>query len=147
MIFIGCDHGGFEIKEKIRDFLEENGAQYRDLGTNGLDSVDYPEFAEKVAKAVVASEGNLGILVCGTGIGVCIAANKIKGTRAALCHNVHYAQMARRHNNANVLCLGGRELSKEEVIDIVKAFLNTDFEGGRHQKRVLQIAELEKQQK
>lgn len=144
MIFIGCDHGGFEIKEKICDYLEENSIKYSDLGTNGTTSVDYPEFAEKVAKSVVSAEDNLGVLVCGTGIGVSIVANKIKGIRAALCHNVHYAQMARKHNNANVLCLGGRELSENEALDVLKAFLNTDFEGGRHQKRIAQISEIEK---
>lgn len=144
MIAIGCDHGGFEIKEKIRIYLENNHIIFRDFGTNGTASVDYPEFAKKVSESVSSGESKFGILICGTGIGVSIAANKIKGIRAALCHNVHYAQMAKKHNDANILCLGGREITDKEAIDIVNAFLNTKFESGRHEKRISQISELEK---
>ncbi len=144
MIAIGCDHGGFEIKEKIRIYLENNHIIFKDFGTNGTASVDYPEFAKKVSESVSSGESKFGILICGTGIGVSIAANKIKGIRAALCHNVHYAQMAKKHNDANILCLGGREITDKEAIDIVNAFLNTKFESGRHEKRISQISELEK---
>lgn len=144
MIAIGCDHGGFEIKEKIRIYLENNHIIFKDFGTNGTASVDYPEFAKKVSASVSSGESKFGILICGTGIGVSIAANKIKGIRAALCHNVHYAQMAKKHNDANILCLGGREITDKEAIDIVNAFLNTKFESGRHEKRISQISELEK---
>lgn len=144
MIAVGSDHGGFEIKEFIRDYFEKNGIDYKDFGTNGTESVDYPEFAEKVSRAVASDECNKGIIVCGTGIGVSIVANKIRGIRAALCHNVHYAEMSRKHNDANVLCLGGREVTSKEAIEIVKAFLNTKFEGGRHQNRLSQITKLEK---
>lgn len=143
LIAIGCDHGGFEIKQEICLYFEENGIIYKNFGTNSLESVDYPKFAEIVSKSVTSGESEKGILICGTGIGISIAANKIKGVRAALCHNSHYAQMARKHNNANVLCLGGRELSPQEAIEIVKTFLNTEFEGGRHQNRILQISEME----
>ncbi len=143
MIAIGSDHAGFKIKESIKDFFQREGIDYKDFGTNSTESVDYPEFARKVSESVVEFESEKGILVCGTGIGVCIAANKIKGIRAALCHNVNYARMARKHNDANVLCLGGRENTEEESIEIVKAFLATDFEGGRHSNRLSQITKLE----
>ena len=144
MIDIGCDHGGFELKEEIKCYLDENKILYKDFGTNSSESVDYPEFAEKVSNEVVKNSGDIGILICGTGIGISIAANKIKGIRAALCHNTHYAEMARKHNNANVLCLGGRELETNEAVEIVKTFIDTKFEGGRHERRVREIAELEK---
>lgn len=143
MIAIGSDHAGFKIKESIKDFFQREGIDYKDFGTNSTESVDYPEFARKVSESVAEFESEKGILVCGTGIGVCIAANKIKGIRAALCHNVNYARMARKHNDANVLCLGGRENTEEESIEIVKAFLATDFEGGRHSNRLSQITKLE----
>ena len=143
MVVLGCDHGGYEIKEEIKKHFDENKIEYRDFGTNGPDSVDYPKFAKSVAESVASNKGQVGILICGTGIGISIAANKVKGIRAALCHNSHYAELARKHNNANILCLGGRELDKNEAIDIVNMFLKTEFEGGRHEKRLAQITYLE----
>lgn len=143
MIAIGCDHGGFEIKECIKKHLKEKGVDFKDFGTDSLKSVDYPLFAKAVAKDVAGHGSDIGILVCGTGIGVSIAANKFKGIRAALCHNTHYAKMARMHNDANILCLGGREINDKEAIDIVDAFLETNFEGGRHKKRLEEISKIE----
>lgn len=143
MISIGCDHGGFELKEGIKAYLNRIGTECKDFGTDSTASVDYPKFAEMVSESVLSGNGNKGILICGTGIGISIAANKIKGIRAALCHNNHYAEMARKHNDANILCLGGREINFDEAIEIVKKFIDTDFEGGRHQKRIDQISQLE----
>ena len=143
MIAIGCDHGGFQIKEDIISYLKEQGIGYKDFGTNGEAPVDYPDFAEKVSKSIISGESEKGILICGTGIGISIAANKFKGIRAALCHNVHYAEMARKHNDANILCLGGRETTKDEAVNIVKTFIKTEFEAGRHVDRLKKITKLE----
>ena len=143
MIAIGCDHGGLNIKKAIIDYLSESKIQYEDFGTNGDMSVDYPEFAEKVAEAVSEGDCSVGILCCGTGIGMSIAANKIKGIRAALCNDEFCAEMAKRHNNANIICIGGRIVSPEKAVSIFKKFIDTNFEGGRHEKRVKKIMELE----
>ena len=142
-IAIGCDHRGFALKELIVSFLQGNGYSYQDFGCYGTDPVDYPDIAQKVGEAVASGNFDRGILICSTGIGMCIAANKIKGVRAALCHNVFAAQRARRHNDANVLCLAGDEVDTNSALEIVTTFLTTDFEGGRHSRRVNKIRALE----
>jgi ribose 5-phosphate isomerase B len=142
-IAIGCDHRGFGLKEPIVSFLQNEGYSYHDLGCYGTEPVDYPDVAQKVGEAVASGSFDQGILICSTGIGMCMAANKIKGVRAALCHNVFAAQRARQHNDANVLCLAGEDVDTAVALDIVKAFLTTDFEGGRHTRRVNKIKALE----
>lgn len=140
---IGCDHGGFALTEAIRAHLKEKGVQFQDFGTYSAESVDYPMFAVKVANAVASGEAELGILVCSTGIGISIAANKVKGIRAAVCCNELCARLTRNDNNANILCLGGKIVDKETGLKIVDTFINTGFEGGRHARRVDQIAKIE----
>jgi ribose 5-phosphate isomerase B len=142
-IAIGTDHGGFELKEHVKKFLQDRGFEVTDLGTNSTESVDYPEYALKVAEAVATGQVKRGVLICGTGIGMCITANKVKGVRAALCPDVFSAKMSREHNDANILCLGGRTLKKELALDILETWLNSNFEGGRHQRRIDQISEYE----
>jgi len=142
-IAIGCDHRGFALKESIIPFLQNEGYNYQDFGCYNTDPVDYPDIAQKVGKAVVSGNFEQGILICNTGIGMSIAANKIKGIRAALCHNAFAAQRARQHNDANVLCLRGEDIDNKAVLEIVKTFLTTDFEGGRHVQRVNKIRALE----
>ena len=142
---ISSDHGGFELKEALVAFLKERGHEVSDLGTTTPAPVDYPEYALKVAKAVASAEFERGIILCGTGIGVSIMANKVKGIRCALCHDIYTARISREHNDANVLALGGRILKKELACDILETWLNTNFEGGRHQRRIEQIAEFESQ--
>ena len=138
-IALACDHGGYRLKEVIKSYLEELGIEYVDYGTYSEESVDYPDFAYKAAKGIVNGEVDRGIFICGTGIGISIAANKVRGIRAALCYNVYAAEMSRRHNDANVLCLGGRVLGEELAKRIVKAWLETPFEGGRHERRINKI--------
>jgi ribose 5-phosphate isomerase B len=140
---IGCDHGGFELKEAVRGYLEKNNIPYEDFGAYNTDSIDYAPIAAKAAKAVASGEADYGILVCSTGIGISIAANKVKGIRAALCTNEFCAEMTRRHNNANILCMGGKVIDKETALKLVDIFLHTEFEGGRHQRRIDQIAQIE----
>ncbi len=135
IIHIGSDHGGFELKELLVSYLQKKGYSVNDIGTFSSDSVDYPEYGRKVAEEVL-NDGNTGIIICGTGIGISIAANRLKGIRAALCHCTEYAEMARKHNNANILALGGRFIDTETAKSICDVFLNTEFEGGRHQKRI-----------
>jgi ribose 5-phosphate isomerase B len=142
-VAIGSDHRGIEFRQAIIHVLEENGHTIKDFGTFTTDSVDYPDIADGVGKAVAAGTYDRGILICGTGIGMCIAANKVKGVRAALCHNDFCALRARQHNDANVLCMGA-EIVKEEMPTIVHTFMNTEFEGGRHQRRVEKMADMEK---
>ena len=142
-IAIGCDHRGFGLKERIMAFLQNEGYSYQDFGCYSTEPVDYPDIAQKVGEAVASGSFDQGILICSTGIGMCIAANKIKGVRAALCHNVFAAQRARQHNDANVLCLGGEDVDATVALEIVKTFLTTDFEGGRHTRRVSKIRALE----
>ena len=139
---IGSDHGGYELKEKIKQLLEELEISYKDFGTNSEESVDYPDFAEKVAKGVTDKDYKLGILICGTGIGMSIAANKIDGVRAALCHDLFSAQATREHNNSNVLTIGARVIGDQLALEIVKTWLKSDFDGGRHQRRIDKIAKL-----
>ncbi len=135
-IAVGCDHAGFAAKEKLLDFLKEQEIPYQDFGCNSTESVHYPLFARAVAQAVAEGEYSRGILICGTGIGMSIAANKVKGIRAALCHNAFTAAASREHNNANILCLGARVLNEEEILEIVNIWLKTPFAGGRHQLRL-----------
>jgi len=142
-IAIGSDHAGFADKEKIKRQLEELGVEYEDVGTNSTDSVDYPVYAKKVAEKVANGEVEQGILVCGSGNGMQIAANKIHGVRAALAWNEETARLARQHNNANVLSVPARMISPDEVKNIVKSFLDAEFEGGRHERRVEAITNLE----
>ena len=143
-IAIGCDHRGFALKELIMPFLQNAGYIYQDFGCYSTESVDYPDIAQKVGEAVASGNFDQGILICNTGIGMSIAANKIKGVRAALCCDVFAAQRARQHNDANVLCLRGEYIDTESALEIVKTFLATDFEGGRHVQRVNKIRALER---
>jgi ribose 5-phosphate isomerase B len=142
-IAIGCDHRGFKLKELITSFLQDEDYSYQDFGCRNTEPVDYPDIAREVGKAVASGKFDRGILICSTGIGMCIAANKIKGVRAALCHNVFAAQRARQHNDANVLCLAGEDVDTSVALGIVKTFLTADFEGGRHARRVNKIRALE----
>ena len=140
MIALGCDHGGFELMKEIIEFLDANGYEYKNFGTFTRDSVDYPVYAKAVAKSILSGECELGIIVCGTGIGISIAANKFPGIRAALCTNSFMARASRDHNNANILALGGRVLGTELALDIVKTFVTTPFSGDeRHIRRIDQI--------
>ena len=143
MISIGCDHGGFEIKNSIIAHLKERGVEFIDRGCYTADSIDYPEIAVKVANDVKCGEAEKGILVCGTGIGMSIAANKIKGIRAAVCQDHFSVKYTRLHNNTNILCLGGRVIGPGVADELVDLFLDTEFMGGRHQRRVDMITDLE----
>ena len=144
-IAIGADHAGFEEKEKLKKTLDAIGADYTDMGTNSTESVDYPDFARKVGEAVADGEYDRGILVCGSGTGMAIAANKVPGIRAAVAWNEEIARLSRQHNNANVLSLAARYIPDEEQEKIVKTWLTTDFEGGRHERRVEKIEQIEKE--
>ncbi len=139
MIALGCDHGGLEIKNAIIEDLKSKGIEFIDLGTTTADSVDYPIYAKAVCKEITEGRCQLGILCCGTGIGMSIAANKVKGIRASVLSDEFSAEMTRRHNNANVLCLGGRVIDSEKAVKLADIFLNTPYEGGRHEKRVAML--------
>ncbi|MRJ06422.1 MAG: ribose 5-phosphate isomerase B [Epsilonproteobacteria bacterium] len=139
--FIGTDHAGFEVKEFVISLLEEKGVEVEDLGCHSPDRVDYPDYAHKVAEAVAQNPGSMGILICGTGIGMSLSANKHRGIRAALCHDHYTASMARRHNNANILCFGARVVGKGEIESILEGWFGSQFEGGRHAQRVEKIEE------
>ena len=141
-IAIGNDHRGIDYKKAVLEMLERAGHEYKDFGTNTPDAVDYPDIAKEVGKEVVTGGVDYGILICGTGIGMCISANKIKGIRAAMCRNTFDATRARQHNNANILCLGA-EYGLDGVEDIINTFLTTDFEGGRHIPRIEKIRAME----
>ena len=143
-IAIGCDHAGFRLKEQIRGYLQESKHAVTDFGTHSEESVDYPDFATQVAQAVAAGQHEFGILVCSTGIGMSIAANKVPGIRAGLCSTPDQGRLTREHNDANVLCLGQRDLATSTALEIVGAFLGTPFEGGRHERRVNKIRDLER---
>lgn len=138
-IIIGCDHAAFQLKEIIRIFLEKSGIAVTDAGTHSESSVDYPDFAKKVASKVSKGEFKHGILICGTGIGMSMVANKYPHIRAALCNDLFSAKMSKLHNNANILVLGGRVIGDVLALEIVKAWLETPFEGGRHQRRLDQF--------
>jgi ribose 5-phosphate isomerase B len=142
-IAIGSDHAGFELKEALKTWLAASPHQVEDAGTHSEASVDYPDYAEKVARAVAGGRADRGILICGTGVGICIAANKVRGIRAAPAWNPDIARLSRQHNDANVLCLSGRFIEAAAAREIVQAWLDTPFEGGRHQRRVDKISQLE----
>ena len=142
-IAIGADHGGYNLKTEIKQWLEEKGYSYEDMGTFSTESCDYPDLALKVAEKVASGACTQGILVCGTGIGVSIAANKVPGIRAALCHDTFSAKASREHNDANVLALGERVIGRGLALEIVEAWLGASFSGGRHQRRVEKIKALE----
>ncbi len=142
-IAIGCDHGGIVLKPAIKKVLENNGIDIVDMGCEDIKSVDYPDYALKVAEAVSKGEVDRGIILCGTGIGISIAANKVKGVRAAVCHDLFTAQMCAQHNDANVIAMGGRVINEELAGQMVQVWLDTPFEGGRHNGRVAKISEIE----
>ena len=143
MIVIASDHAGFPLKEEIKKHLEENGVEYIDCGTDSTASVDYAAFAQKACLKVTSGEADKAILCCGTGIGISMAANKVKGIRAACCSDYFSAKFTRMHNDANALCMGARVVGAGLAIELVDVFLNTEFEGGRHQRRVDQITAIE----
>jgi len=143
MIAIGCDHGGLDIKNAVIEYFKEQGIAYKDFGTYTADSVDYPFYAYQVSRAVADGAAELGIICCGTGIGVSMAANKVKGIRAAVCADEFCAEMTRRHNDANIMCMGGRVINEAKAVKLADIFLHTPFEGGRHMKRVQMITDIE----
>ena len=145
MIALGCDHGGINLKNAIIEYLKENNIEYKDFGCYTDESVDYPIYAYKVANAITSGEYKLGILCCGTGIGISIAANKVKGIRAAVVSNEFGAEMTRRHNNSNILCMGGRVTTEEDAVKFADIFLNTPFseDEERHTRRVQMLKDIE----
>lgn len=142
-VALGCDHAGIDLKEVVQAVLQRLGVDVLDLGTHSKDSVDYPDYGEKVGRAVADGQADLGIVLCGTGIGISIAANKVPGVRAALCHDVYSARMSRAHNDANVLAMGARVVGPGLAEAIVEAWLTGSFEGGRHQPRVDKLNRLD----
>ena len=143
MIIIGSDHGGYKLKEEIKKYLEEKEIKYKDLGTYKEESVDYPDIASKVSQEVQKNKENQGILICRSGIGMSIVANKFKGIRCALCHNEYTAKYSRLHNNSNVLAMGADDVDINEAVCILRMWIATEFEGGRHQERIQMIEEIE----
>jgi ribose 5-phosphate isomerase B len=141
-IVIASDHAGFELKTFLIKALEKENYNLIDFGTNSTDSVNYPRYAQKVAKAILNKEFDTGILICGTGIGMCISANRFKGIRAGLCRAIEDAKLIKQHNNANIICLGERTTDKTIALECIRIFLNTEFEGGRHKKRIDEIDDL-----
>ncbi|MBQ9786092.1 MAG: ribose 5-phosphate isomerase B [Clostridia bacterium] len=141
MIILACDHAGYELKEQIKVFFNKENITTIDVGCYSEESCDYPDFAKAGNAKVAENTNNVGIYICGTGLGMCMAANRNPKIRAALCDNINYASLARRHNNANVLVLSGRYLSKTKAIRIIKVFLTTSFEGGRHNRRIKKLKE------
>ena len=141
-IAVAADHAGVNHKNRVAQLLRELGHEVTDMGTDGEESVDYPDFAAKVAKAVAAGEAERGVLVCATGIGMSMGANRVKGVRAALCGDEHAAELSRNHNDSNVLCLAGRGRSWEEISPIVMKWIDAPFEGGRHARRVAKLDEI-----
>ncbi len=144
-IACGADHGGVDLKDQLVNYLKEEGHEVVDLGTHGHDSVDYPEFGQAVGEAVAKGQADFGLCVCGSGIGISIAANKVKGVRCVRAHDPYSAEMGRRHNNCNVLAMGGRFIGLDMAKKCLKVFLETDFEGGRHQRRVGQLEKEEQE--
>lgn len=142
-VAIASDHGGYELKEHIKNLMDEMNIKYVDLGTDSIESVDYPDYAFPVANKVAKGEVDRGILICGTGIGMSIAANKVEGVRAALVHDCYTARVTRQHNDSNVLCLGGRTTGINVAEEIARIWLEANFEGGRHKKRVKKIMQIE----
>jgi ribose 5-phosphate isomerase B len=143
-IALGADHAGWELKEALKAWLIDRGYHVVDFGTHSPDSVDYPDYAAQVGEAVSAGKAERGVLVCGTGIGMAITANKVPGVRAAACGDLYDARMSREHNDANVLALGGRLTGRDAAVDILRMWLETDFAGGRHQRRLEKIAGVER---
>ncbi len=143
VVAVGADHAGFPLKEDLKAYLKEQGYEVRDVGTDSVGSVDYPDFAVRVAEAVASGEAPWGLLICGTGIGMAITANKVPGVRAACCADPFSARMARAHNDANILTMGGRVVGPGLAREIVKAWLESRFEGGRHARRTAKIEALE----
>lgn len=146
-VAIAADHGGYELKDSMVEYIKSLGNEVVDLGTNSADSVDYPDYAKKVCEEIQQGNSDLGILICGTGIGMSLAANKFEGIRAACVSDVYSAKMSRNHNNANVLCIGARVIGDEVAKLIIKTFLENEFEAGRHQRRVDKIMAIEKENK
>ena len=142
LIAIASDHGGFALKETIKEYLRERGDKIVDLGTTSEESVDYPIYGKACGEAVASGKAERGIVICGTGIGISIAANKVKGVRCGLCTSVEMAELTRQHNNANMLALGGRTTDPQLALDIVRTFLDTEFEGGRHKRRTDMLDEM-----
>ena len=142
LIAIASDHGGFALKETIKEYLRERGDKIVDLGTTSEESVDYPIYGKACGEAVASGKAERGIVICGTGIGISIAANKVKGVRCGLCTSVEMAELTRQHNNANVLALGGRTTEPQLALEIVQTFLDTEFEGGRHKRRTDMLDEM-----
>jgi ribose 5-phosphate isomerase B len=145
MLALGCDHGGYQLKEFLKKHLEKKGIEVKDFGTYSEDSVDYPVYAEKVCRAIQSGECEKGILICGTGIGMSICANKFKGIRAACCGDHFSAEFTRKHNDSNVLCMGARTIGAGVALQLADIFISTEFEGGRHQKRVDMITAFEEE--
>lgn len=147
MIALGCDHGGFSLMQDVIEYLDNKGISYKNFGTFSDDSCDYPVIAEPVSRAVASGDCEKGVLICGTGIGMSMAANKIAGIRAALCSDTYSAEMTRRHNDANILVLGGRVIGAGLALSILDKFIATPFEGGRHARRIAMFGNLENQGK
>lgn len=143
MLVLASDHAGYPLKEEIKAYLDNKGIEYIDCGTDSADSVDYAQFAQRACLKVTSGEADLGILCCGTGIGISMAANKVKGIRAACCSDYFSAKFTRLHNDANVLCMGARVIGGGLACELVDVFINTEFEGGRHQRRVDKITAIE----
>lgn len=143
---LGCDHGGFALKQAVIRHLTEKGIEFEDFGCFSEDSVDYAPIAARTARCVAAGEVDFGVLICSTGLGVSMAANKVKGIRAAVCADEFSAEMTRRHNNANILCMGGKLVDEPMALRLLDIFLSTPFDGGRHQRRIDQIAQIEEGQ-
>ncbi|BDU50434.1 ribose 5-phosphate isomerase B [Haliovirga abyssi] len=144
-IVMASDHGGLELKDFIKSYLLGKGYDILDIGTNSEESVDYPDYGKNAGLKIMNGEADLGIIMCGSGIGISIAANKVKGIRAALCHDIYTARMCKQHNNANILAMGGRIIGKGLAIEMVETYLNTEFEGGRHQRRIDKIHKIEQE--
>jgi len=144
MISLGADHGGVLLKDAIKKYLDSEKIVYKDYGTFDENAIDYAPIAAQVAHSIINGEADRGILCCGTGIGMSIAANKVTGIRASVCTNAFCTEMTRRHNNANILCLGGRVIDEKQAVEFAKIFIETEFEGGRHQRRIDEIAAIER---
>lgn len=142
VIAIGCDHAAYELKEKVKEKLEHAGHQMIDVGTDSTESVDYPKYGHAVGRLVASGEAERGVAICGSGIGISIACNKVPGIRAALCTSVEMAEMCRRHNNANVICMGARMISEELAFAMVDKWLETEFEGGKHERRIGELEDI-----
>lgn len=142
IIAIGCDHAGYELKEKVKAKMTAAGHQMIDVGTNSTESVDYPAYGHAVGRAVAGGQAERGIAICGSGIGISIACNKVPGIRAALCTSVEMAEMCRRHNNANVICMGARMIPEELAYSMIDTWMSTEFEGGKHERRINELDDI-----